>query len=172
MRPKKLKKTAIFIDDANLFYAQKRIGWKISWDKYKNYLLKHYDVRILNYYIGQPLSEKGKKETKKIITKLKKLGFFVKTKPLKKIWTGSKKSSFIYKCNFDVEIGLDVARCINQVENIIIVSGDSDFIAIKDFCLKKHKTFLVICFENNVAWEIRKIHHLFFEDIKDEIIKK
>lgn len=167
-----MKKTAVFIDDANLFYAQKRIGWKISWKRYKNYLSKQYSLKIINYYIGQPLSEKGKKETNKIITKLNKLGITVKTKPLKKIWTDARQKSFIYKCNFDVEISLDVARSINLVDNIIVVSGDSDFIAIKDFCQEKHKTFSIACFENNVAWEIRKIHHLFFERIKGEVIKK
>jgi len=52
---------------------------------------------------------------------------------------------------------------------LIIVSGDSDFIEAKNFCLEKRKSFLMMCFEKRVAWEIKRIHHIFFEDIKNFI---
>ena len=95
----------------------------------------------------------------------------MKTKPLKKIYLDDKKMDFKNKCNFDVEIAFDIARIIEKLDSIIIVSGDSDFLEAKNFCIEKGKDFLMICFEERVAWEIRRIYHLFFEDIK-EIVKK
>jgi len=31
------------------------------------------------------------------------------------------------------------------------------------------KAFIFVCFEHNVAWEIRKSYHVFFEHIEEEI---
>ena len=75
----------------------------------------------------------------------------------------------MYKCNFDVEIALDVARCIVDLDAVVIGSGDSDFLEIKKFCLENNKQFLALCFRNGVAWEIRRCHHIFLDDIKELI---
>ena len=68
-------------------------------------------------------------------------------------------------------MALDVARLVDELDVVIIVSGDSDFLAVKDFCVEKGRDFLVVCFERRVPWEIRKIHHLFFEEIR-HIVQK
>ena len=70
-----------------------------------------------------------------------------------------------------MEIAFDIARYVDKVDAVIIMSGDSDFLEAKNFCLEKGKKFLIVCFEERVAWEIRRIYHLFFEDIKDFIKK-
>ena len=54
---------------------------------------------------------------------------------------------------------------------IIIGSGDSDFLEAKNFVIENKKGFMVLCFEKGVAWEMRKLHHIFLEDLKD-IIKQ
>jgi len=165
------KRVGIFIDDANLFYMQKRIGWKIDWLKFKKFLNGYVKEGIYAYYIGMPPSGQARLENERIKKELEIVGFSVKTKPLKKIYLDDKKMDFKNKCNFDVEIAFDIARIIEKLDSIIIVSGDSDFLEAKNFCIEKGKDFLMICFEERVAWEIRRIYHLFFEDIK-EIVKK
>ncbi|HCR36010.1 hypothetical protein A2130_04170 [Candidatus Woesebacteria bacterium GWC2_33_12] len=166
----KSQTTGIFIDSANLFYAQRRAGWKISWLKFYKFLSEYTKLKSVNYYVGTP-QEKGKAlENKKLTSKLSKIGYTVITKPLKKIFVARNK--FVYKCNFDVEIALDVAEKIDNIDTVIISSGDSDFIAIKNYCRKMGKDFLVICFEKNMAWELKYVHRIYFEKIKDQLSKK
>lgn len=161
----------VFIDEANLFYIQKEIGWDISPKKIKNLLESFFKVKIINYYLGMP--EVGTARAKNLEVKkgLEKIGFNVITKPLKKIYVGEKNKKFKYKCNFDVEIAFDVARNINKLDLVMIMSGDSDYLEAKNFCLEQEKKFMFFCFEKRVAWEIRRVYHLFFEEIKDLIQK-
>ena len=165
------KKVAIFIDDANLFYAQKRVDWEIDWQKTKQFFEKYAAGSLWFYYLGMPLVGKGRFENEKLKEELSAIGFSVKTKPLKKIYLDDRKIDFKHKCNSDVEIAFDIARYADKVDAIVVMSGDSDFLEAKNFCLERDKNFLIICFEERVAWEIRRIHHLFFEDIKDFIKK-
>ena len=165
------KRAGVFVDDANMFYVQKEVGWKIDWNKFSKLLSTYFKNIQYRYYLGMPIERDNKDKNQKIKLEMEKIGYVVKTKPLKKIFINNEKNEFKYKCNFDVEIALDVARLIDKLDIVIIISGDSDFLAVKDFCVEKKKDFLIICFEKRVPWEIRKIHHLFFEEIKNEIQK-
>ena len=165
------KSAGIFIDEANLFYIQRKIGWKIDWLKLKKFLEKYIKLEVCNYYMGMPAQGRARLENERIKKGLEEIDFKVITKPLKKIYLNNKKLNFKYKCNFDVEIAFDVARSIKKLDFIIIASGDSDFLETKNFCIENNKGFVMMCFEKRVAWEIRRIHHIFFEDIK-EFIKK
>ena len=166
------KSVGIFIDEANLFYIQKKIGWKVDWLKLKEFLSKYLNLTILYYYLGMPSQGKGLIENQRLKNELEEIGFKIITKPLKKIYLNSHKQKFKYKCNFDVEISFDIARNIDNLDLVIIISGDSDFLEAKNFCLEKGKGFMMMCFEERVAWEIRRIYHIFFEDIKGFIEKK
>jgi len=163
------KKIGLFIENANWFYPQKELDWDIDFEKLLNFLKKYYKVKVLKLYAGTPLDLIQKRRFKKFTEALEKLGYAVETKPLKKIWLDRKKGEFIYKCNFDVEISLDIARHIKLLDLIIIGSGDSDFLAVRDFTLENKKGFIALCFEKGVAWEIRRGYHIFLEGIKDKI---
>lgn len=167
----KNKKAAIFIDDANLFYMQKRVGWEIDWQKTKEFFEQYFSAISWRYYLGMPQKGKGRFENEKFTEELKQIGFLIKSKPLKKIYLDDRKIDFKHKCNFDVEIAFDLAKMIDTVDLAIIMSGDSDFLEAKNFCLGNGKNFLMVCFEKRVAWEIRRIYHIFFEDIKEFVQK-
>jgi len=163
------KRVGLFIDNANWFYPQRELGWDIDFKKLTVLLKKYFKIKILNLYAGTPLDFKDQKRFQKFADKLKKTGIEVITKKLKKIWLDRKYKKFIYKCNFDVEIALDVARSINNIDLLIIGSGDSDFIAVKKYCLENKKKFLALCFSRGVSWEIRQGYHIFLDEIKDKI---
>lgn len=165
-------KLGLFIDNANWFYPQKELGWKISFSKLRDFLQKHYKLSSLKIYAGTPLIEKDRKSFDKFCRAVKKVGFEVETKPLKKIWLDRKSGKFVYKCNFDVEIALDVARNINKLDLILIGSGDSDFLEIKNYAFENKKKFVALCFERGVAWEVRKNYHIFLEDLRSLIEHK
>lgn len=169
LKKTKGQKIGLFIDNANWFYPQRELGWDIDFSKLVEFLKSYYQIKLLKLYTGTPLDLIQKRRFQKFVDVLKKFGFIVETKPLKKIWVDRKKKEFIYKCNFDVEISLDVARHVKELDMVIIGSGDSDFLAIKSFSQENKKGFMALCFEKGVAWEIRKCYHVFLEDIREQI---
>jgi len=162
-------KTGIFIDEANLFYSQKALGWRIDWQKVLEFFNQFYNIKTARYYMGMPIRKEGYEQNILIKNRLEKAGFEVITKPLKKIYLDSSKKDFKYKCNFDVEITRDVIRRLEETDLILLASSDSDFIGLKDDVLSHKKGFVFACFEQNAAWEIRKSYHLFFEDIREKV---
>ncbi|MFH0755345.1 MAG: NYN domain-containing protein [bacterium] len=165
----KSKSVGIFIDEANLFYSQKDLGWHIDWQKVLKFFKQFYDVKIIHYYMGMPFKKESYEQNILIKNRLENIGFEVITKPLKKIYLDGQKKNFKHKCNFDVEITRDVIRNLEKIDMVLLISSDSDFLGLRKDVLEYKKGFVFVCFENNVAWEIRKSYHLFFEDIKDLI---
>ena len=74
-------KAKIYIDGANMFYAQKKLGWSFDWMKIKNYLEKDREVIELKYYVGV---KEDDEEMQKYLKYLNAIGFDAFTKPLKK----------------------------------------------------------------------------------------
>lgn len=170
--PIKLPKNAkagLFIDEANLFYIQKELGWKIDWNKFINLLKTNLNITINRYYLGMPLSGEAKVKNIKFKKMLEGFGYTVITKPLKKIYTDKKTGKFVYKCNFDVEIAVDITTFIKNLDLIVICSSDSDYIAVRDYVLINKKKIMFLCFERKVSWEIRKSKSLFLENIRKQI---
>ncbi len=159
----------IFVDEANLFYSQKALRWQVDWQKVLQFFKTFCDIKSARYYMGMPLKRDSYEKNILVKNRLEKSGFHLITKPLKKIYLGNQKKEFIYKCNFDVEITRDVIRKLDDLDLVLLASSDSDFIGLRNDVIKKRKGFIFVCFEYNVAWEIRKSYHLFFEDIKEKV---
>lgn len=162
-------KAGIFVDEANLFYSQKTAGWHIDWGKFLDFCRKYFYVGLAKYYLGMPLEKAAYDKNVLIKSRIKKSGFEIIEKPLKKIYLDNSKAHFKYKCNFDVEITRDAIRNLGSVDLVLIASSDSDFIGLKSDIIYHDKKFIFACFEKNAPWEIRKSHHIFFEDIKNYI---
>jgi uncharacterized LabA/DUF88 family protein len=175
MRQNKVK---IYIDGANIFYTQKRLGWFIDWIKVKNIIEKEKEVAEWKYYVGV---KDGDEKMMDYIKYLNNIGFDTITKPLKKIkvikdeiFFKTQEREFIYKANFDVEMTADILLDKSKLDEIIIFSGDSDF----RYLVKKLKDTgiktIVYSSRKTISWELKleisKI--VYFEDIKDKILRQ
>lgn len=163
------KTIGVFIDNANWFYPQKELGWRVSFSKLIVLLKEYFEIKIVKIYAGTPLLEKDQASFNRFCQAVQKSGCFMVTKPLKKIWLDRNGGVFVHKCNFDVEIAFDIARSVSDLDMIVVGSGDSDFLEAKNFVVENKKSFMVLCFEKGVAWEMRKLHHIFLEDLKSMI---
>ena len=166
------KRIGCFIDNANWFYPQRELGWRVSFRKLTSLFEDCSQSLVSRIYAGTPLISNDRKKFLEFSHTVEEIGFTLITKPLKKIWIDNPKTTFQYKCNFDVEIALDVARTIDQIDCVIIGSGDSDFLEVKRFALERKKKFIVLCFEQGVSWEMRKCHRIFLEGIQSVIIQE
>ena len=137
------KSAGIFVDEANLFYSQKTLGWHVHWQKVLEFFKEFYDIKIVRYYMGMPLKKKAYEKNILIKNRLEKEGFEIITKPLKRIYLDNQKEKFIYKCNFDVEITRDVMNSLSKMDLILLASSDSDFIGLRDEIISRKKGFIL-----------------------------
>lgn len=160
-------KVGIFIDNSNLYHAQKKVGWKIDYKKLKSFFTKCCNLKIYNFYAAVPLKgDPSHVSTHKYLKLIKKTAI-LKTKPLKYIKEGNKVHK---KGDVDLEIAIDVVRSIENLDLILIASGDSDYLELKNWVTKdKKKKIVFMAFKHNMAWEIKYCWHLFFEAIRKEV---
>lgn len=163
-----MSKTKNYIDGANMFYTQKKLGWSFDWKKIKNLMEKEKEALDWRYYVGVKKDDEG---MRKYLKYLNAIGFNTFTKPLKKIKISDGETKYIYKANFDVEITADILLNKAKIDEIIIFSGDSDFQylvgKLKDTGLK----VIVYSSRKTISWELKleASEVVYFEDIKEKI---
>lgn len=127
-------KVAVFIDAANIFYSQRKLGWRINYEKLARYMKSETDLDGLYYYTGKV----GALEKQmSFIEKLKKRGYQVTAKEVKMIKTANLPP--IPKGSLDVELALDAYRFRKQFDTLVLFSGDSDFAYLLDLLKKDGK---------------------------------
>ncbi|MCX6789010.1 MAG: NYN domain-containing protein [Candidatus Gribaldobacteria bacterium] len=73
-------KVKVYIDGANVFYTQKKLGRNLDWQKVKNYLSQDKNVIEYRYYVGIKEDDEA---IKKYLKYLDKINFVIVSKPLK-----------------------------------------------------------------------------------------
>lgn len=171
-----LKNTSIvYIDGANIWYAQKYMGWLIDWKKLFNYLKEEFKTEKIIYYAA---IKEGDISGESQMVRLRKWGYEVKTKKLKRIVSIESKTGFLFKGNFDVEMAIDIildTHSVTDEQNVILFSGDSDFGYLLDVLHNKfNKKVIVFSTNKFLSWELRKkADELFLlNKLKDRIFYK
>ena len=161
------RKVGIFCDNANLYHAYQKYGWRVDIEKFKNFINQYCNLQFINYYLVIPAkNDLTYHRTWKFLYKIKPF-VTIKKKELKYTPVGGQ---VVKKGNMDVEIVLDVVRTIDEIDVVIIISGDSDFLELKNYVVyEKKKNILFVGYKENMAWELRLCWHFYLNKIRDEI---
>ena len=119
-------KVAVFLDYANVSASSNFIHCEVDYGALLSYLADESESRLLQLaYAYVPIDPRREHAMDETIAKLWGYGYIVKSK------TGTPAGN-TYKCDFDVEMTLDMVRTAFDVkpEIVVIVSGDSDFIPV------------------------------------------
>lgn len=164
------KKVGVFVDNSNLYHTSKKYRWKVDLLKLKELIRSHCDLAFVNCYVAIPdKTDAAYEGTKDYMSKIEKEITLV-TKPLKYIPAGGK---IIKKGDVDVEIVIDVVRIIDQLDLVIIVAGDSDYLELRTYVLKdKSKGIIFFAHEKSMAWELKYGWHLYLEDFRKKLETK
>jgi len=164
------KKVGVFCDDSNLYHSYRKYNYRLDLEKFRKFLEKICNLQCIHYHIAIPKkSDNTRKGTEKFVGHIKKF-VEVKEKDLKYTPVNGK---FIKKGDVDVEIVLDVVRSIDDLDVVIIISGDSDYLELKNYIIKdKSKNIVFWAFEKNMAWELKYCWHLYLDDFKDEFLQE
>ncbi len=98
------------------------------------------------------------------IAKARKVGFVVRTKEVKEIDNFDDEGKFlgrISKCNFDIEMTMDILLKIGKYDSLFLLSGDSDFHFLLQHLKAKKKKVVTMCARDFASEELRKYSDLF-----------
>ena len=111
-------KTAIFVDVQNIYYTTRdHFGRSFNYRSFWNQIESKHKIIMANAYA----IDKGDQKQQKFQYALKTIGFNVKLKPYISRIDGSTKG------DWDVGITIDILDSAEEVDKIILLSGDGDF---------------------------------------------
>lgn len=165
-----MKKVAVFLDGANCFFTQKKMGWQIDAEKLLNYCGQYGDVVEAIYYTG----EKDDSKQRGFLNKLAYIGYSLETKPVKTI-CDYETGEISQKANLDVEIVLDMFNMVDRYDLAILISGDGDFERAVRQLKSRGKEVKVISTRGCVAMELvhaMGIHYVDWLAIREAVERK
>lgn len=121
-----MMKVAVFLDYANINASSRQMNCNVDYGELLNYLADEAEGRTLQAaYAYVPIDPRQEHAMDAAIDELWQAGYIVKSK----VGTIAGDS---YKCDFDVEMTMDISRIayVNAPDIIVLVSGDSDFIPV------------------------------------------
>lgn len=163
------RKVGIFIDDANIYHLKKKVGWKVNWKKFIKFLSKYFKITLTNYYMVIPdKNDTSYKDSLYFKRKIKRQGLTVVDKRLKYI-KDKHGRLLTKKGNVDIEITLGVVENLSKLDFVFLISGDSDFIALRDFLNKRQKRIIYCGYKGYMGWELMRTTHIFLEELREFI---
>src|SRR5438876_10056956 len=117
------EKVVLFLDYANINRGAREKRFRMDYQDFLEYVGE--DRFLVDAHCYVPINPRNEHRSDGIIQDLWRAGYIVTTK-VGTIAGGT------YKCNFDVEITMDMLKVVYQVKPDIIVlaSGDSDFLSL------------------------------------------
>ena len=108
---------------SNLYFAARDMGIRIDYARLLDFLTSGRRLHRAYAYLGYNPEDES---SHSFITWLKRNGFRVKTKALRRFEDGSTKA------NLDMELAIDLLTQAPHIDVAIIVSGDGDFVNLVD----------------------------------------
>ena len=135
--------------------------WFVDFIKLKTYLANNYQPDFFKYYDAIDTKPKAKifevraAVKKRIHQKLVGSGYELITKPLKYIRQPNMPQPFTTKGDMDIEITLGIVDSLDNLDRVILVSGDSDYLPLVKRIHNTGKSVIIISFDKLLSWELR-----------------
>jgi len=162
-------KVYVFIDAENLFYSQRNLGWRISYEKLMDYFKKECGEATRCFvYKGIDENNTGQK---KFLDMLDINGYVLRTKVVKIIKNPMGKNK--WKGNLDIELALEMTGLKDRYNTAVLISGDSDFAIVLDQLKQAGKNVIVMSTRGRVAKELlERAKYIDLRKLKDKIAQK
>lgn len=125
-------KNYAFIDGSNLYLGVRDLGWKLDYQKFRDYLNKKYRVEKAYLFLGNV------PRFNSLYQALQEKGYILMLKPT----IPNEKDEL--KGNIDADLVLQTMIDFNNYEKAIIVSGDGDFYSLVRHLYTNKKLLQVI----------------------------
>src|SRR3989344_3061841 len=183
----------VYLDLTNMFHWQDVLGWKFRIEDVIDQLFTFQNIKEVKIYYGfNPRDKKNstafhnrikktgailKTKPMKFIPKTIEKGMFFQRKTLtlfdgdvkqkiQELIDELQKSGITIeepKCNFDVEIAMDMLDDVEKATTVLLFSGDSDFLEPLERLKVKGKKIGIIGVRDNVAGELHNIKDKYID---------
>ena len=157
------ERVGVFVDVANLLYSARTQRLTIDFGKLLDFLRGN--RRLVRAHAYCPTSPQPG-DDQMFLQAVKGLGYRITTKNYKTFSSGAKKA------DLDLDLCMDVVRLVdgNAVDCIVLVSGDSDFMPMLDYCSDHGVRVEVAAFDESMSATLRQSCDLFINlSMLDEI---
>ena len=148
------ERVGVFVDVANLLYSARTLRIGVDFGKLLDFLRGN--RRLVRAHAYCPTSPQAGDE-QMFLQAVKGLGYRITTKNYKTFSSGAKKA------DLDLDLCMDVVRLVDgrSVDCIVLVSGDSDFMPMLDYCSDHGVRVEVAAFDEAMSATLRQSCDLF-----------
>lgn len=156
-------RVALFIDEANVYFAQRTLGWTVDFAR----VYKYFDEKFAMYngFFFAPEPPEAEEETRKKYQELMLSGYTLRLKKLKEI-RDTKGKVVAKKANLDIEMVVDMMVTMQNYDLAILFTGDSDFVRAVEFLRTSGKQIFVFSTKGHSSLELINAADKFF-DLRD-----
>jgi len=160
----------VFIDAENVFYSQRTLGWRISYEKLMGYLKKECGDEMKCFiYKGVDEFNTGQR---KFLDMLEINGYILRTKVVKRI-KDRKSGKEEWKGNLDMELAFEMDDTKEKYDTAVLLSGDSDFAVPIDRIKKAGRRIIVMSTRRRISKELlERAKFVDLRKLKAEISQK
>jgi len=148
------ERVGVFVDVANLLYSARTLRIAVDFGKLLDFLRGN--RRLIRAHAYCPTSPQAGDE-QMFLQAVKGLGYRITTKNYKTFSSGAKKA------DLDLDLCMDVVRLVDgkAVDCIVLLSGDSDFMPMLDYCSDHGVRVEVAAFDEAMSAALRQSCDLF-----------
>jgi uncharacterized LabA/DUF88 family protein len=148
------ERVGVFVDVANLLYSARTLRIAVDFGKLLDFLRGN--RRLIRAHAYCPTSPQPGDE-QMFLQAVKGLGYRITTKNYKTFSSGAKKA------DLDLDLCMDVVRLVDgrSVDCVVLVSGDSDFMPMLDYCSDHGVRVEVAAFDEAMSATLRQSCDLF-----------
>ena len=148
------ERVGVFVDVANLLYSARTLRMTIDFGKLLDFLRGN--RRLVRAQAYCPTSPQPS-DDQMFLQAVKGLGYRITTKNYKTFSSGAKKA------DLDLDLCMDVVRLVDgkAVDCVVLVSGDSDFMPMLDYCSDHGVRVEIAAFDESMSATLRQACDLF-----------
>jgi uncharacterized LabA/DUF88 family protein len=148
------ERIGVFVDVANLLYSARSLRVSIDFGRLLDFLRGN--RRLVRAHAYAPTNPDPHAE-QSFLTAVKGLGYRITTKNYKTFSSGAKKA------DMDLDLCMDIVRLVDAraLDTVVLVSGDSDFLPLLEYCSDRGVRVEVAAFDDSAAMILRQSCDLF-----------
>ncbi|NLI01599.1 MAG: NYN domain-containing protein [Chthonomonadales bacterium] len=160
-----MERVSVFVDGANMYYAQKRLGWFIDYRKVLNHFAWQADHELSEAYYFTGADQQPRGRDSAFREYLNHAGYTVRAKSIKQVMDDATGET-IEKANLDIEIVIDMFNTLSRYDTCVLMSGDGDFERMVEVLRARGKRVVVVALPEMTARELRNAAGSNFVDLR------